>query len=59
MTDDEKNIQAIIESGELEKYSPEFFKLNGRIGGKKGKKFKGKTREEISEHMRWVRSHRQ
>lgn len=59
MTDDEKNIRAIIESGEVEKYSKDYFRLTGKLGGKKSKKFKGKTQKEISEHMRWVRSHRQ
>ncbi len=49
MTTNEKNIKAIVEAGEVEKYSAEFFKRKGNIGGKK--RWAGKTREERSEYM--------
>lgn len=32
MTDEEKNIKAIIESGEVEIYSREWFRLKGKLG---------------------------
>lgn len=32
MTDEEKNIKAIIESGEVEMYSREWFRLKGKLG---------------------------
>lgn len=38
MTNNQKNIKAIIEAGEVEKYSAEYFKLQGSRGGKIGSK---------------------
>jgi hypothetical protein len=49
MTTDEKNIKAIVETGEVEKYSAEFFKRKGNIGGKK--RWEGKTPDEIKAYM--------
>jgi len=49
---DEKNIKAIVESGEIEKYDRNFFVNNGKVGFQE--KTKGKTKKEISEMMRQV-----
>lgn len=46
---DEKNIKAIVESGEIEKYSKEYFALNGKKGFEA--QTKGKTAKQISEMM--------
>jgi hypothetical protein len=35
MTDEEKSIKALVESGEIEKYSKEYFRQQGKIGLKK------------------------
>jgi len=49
-----KSAKALFENGHVEKYSRDFFVEHGRKGGKKSKRWKGKTPEEISEAMRKV-----
>lgn len=54
MTEEEKQaVHSAIRSGEIEKFSEEFFRKSGQKGGKN--RWKGKTQEEIDEEMRKVR----
>jgi len=59
MTDNEtnkKNVHAVIEAGEIETLSKDFFRIQGGLGGKK--RWKGKTKEEIKTEMEKVRKHK-
>lgn len=44
-----KAILSAIEAGEIVKYTPEYFRLQGSIGGKK--RWEGETPEERSAYM--------
>lgn len=56
MTDEEKNIRAIIESGEVEMYSIDWFKLQGKLGAIKSwniSKKQKKQRTQKQSQSRW------
>ena len=57
MTDNEKNVKAIAEAGEIEKYSKEWFQMKGSLGGKK--RWEGTTEEERKEHGKKLTESRQ
>jgi len=48
MSDDEKNIKAIVKAGEVEKYDRDFFVKSGE------KRWKGVSKKEKSEHGRMM-----
>ena len=45
---DRKNVEAVIKSGEMEKYSADYFKKQGKIGAKI--RWASKTPEERKQH---------
>lgn len=56
MTTNEKNTKAIIEAGEIEKYSREYFVLQGKKGGEIGKSWwKTLTDKEKKAHSKKIK----
>jgi len=56
MTNDEKNIKAVVEAGEIVKYTKEDFKRWGAAGGKK--RWSKTSKKDIDKHIAMMNQHR-